>query len=68
MVIKVSPDFVQSMIKKVLVDMDIDAYMENVEICSKGSFDDHMLVVNKVLDRLAQDGMEYNPLKCKSAV
>ena len=68
MVIKVSPDFAQSMIKKILVDMDIDAYMKNVGIWSKGSFDDHMLVVSKVLERLAQDEMECNLLKCKSAV
>ena len=63
--IKVSPDFTQSMIKKILDNMDIDAYMDDLGIWSKGSFNDHMLIVDKVLERLAPDGMKCNPLKCK---
>ena len=51
--IKVSPDFAQSMIKKILSDLDIDAYMNDVEIWSKRSFDNHMLIVDKVLECLA---------------
>ena len=66
--IKVSPDFAQSMIKKILGDLDIDAYMDNHGIWTKGSFDDHLLIVDKVLERLARNGMKCNPLKCKWAV
>ena len=40
--IKVSPNFVQSMIKKILSDLNIDAYMDDIGIWSKGSFIDHI--------------------------
>ena len=42
--------------------------MDDLGIWSKGSFDDHMIIVNKVLERLDRDGMKCNPLKCKWAV
>ena len=47
--IKFSPDFAQSMIKKILGGLNIDAYMEDLGIWTKGSFDEHMLIVDKVL-------------------
>ena len=47
--IKTSPDFAQSMIKKILRDLDIEAYMDDLGVWTKGSFDEHMVVVNKVL-------------------
>ena len=56
------------MIKKILGDLDIEAYMDNLGLWSKGSFDEHMVVVDKVLARLAEAGMKYNPLKCRWAV
>ena len=59
--IKVSPDFAQSIIKKILEGLDINAYMDDLGIWTKGSFDDHMIIVNKVLGRLARDGMKCNP-------
>ena len=66
--IKVSPDFSQSMIKKILGDLDIEAYMDDLRLWSKGLFDDHMLIVDQVLEPLAEDGMKCNPLKCQWAV
>ena len=66
--IKVSPDFAQSMIKKILGELNIDAYMDDLGIWSKGSFDSHLLLVDQVLERLAKNGMKCNPLKCKWAV
>ena len=66
--IKVLLDFAQSMIKKILGDIDIDVYMDELGIWSKGSFDDHMFIADKVLEHLARDRMKCNPLKCKWAV
>jgi hypothetical protein len=66
--IKVSPDFAQSMIKKILHGLDIDAYMDDLGIWTKGSFDDHFSIVDTVLERLVANGMKCNPLKCKWGV
>ena len=66
--IKVSPDFAQSMIKKILVDLDIDPYLDDLGIWTKGSFGEHLLIVDKVLERLAENGMKCNPLKCQWGV
>ena len=66
--IKTSPDFAQSMIKKILGDLDIEAYMDDLGLWSKGTFDKHMIIVNQVLERLAEAGMKCNPLNCQWAV
>ena len=66
--IKTSPDFAQSMIKKIRGDLDIEAYMDDLGVWTKGSFDEYMVVVNKVLAWLAKAGMKCNPLKCRWAV
>ena len=50
--IKISFDFAQSMIKKKLSDMDIDAYMNDLGIWSKGLFDNHLIIANKKLECL----------------
>ena len=54
--------------KKILGDLEINAYMDDVGIWTKGSFDNHMVVVKQVLERLARNGMKCNPLKCKWVV
>ena len=53
--IKVLPDFAQSMISKILSDLDIDAYIDDLGIWTKGSFDAHLIIVDKVLERLARN-------------
>ena len=63
--VKVCPDIAQSMIKKILDGLDIEAYIDDLGIWTKGSYDDHLLMVDKVLERLAAKGMKCNPLKCK---
>ena len=37
--IRTSPNFAQSMVKKIFYDLVIDAYMDEVGTWSKGSFD-----------------------------
>ena len=51
---KVFPDFFQSMIKKILDGLGIDAYIDNLGIWTKGQFGDHMIVVDKILGRLTK--------------
>lgn len=63
--IKVSPDFAKLIIKMILKGLDIDVYMDDLDIWTKGRFDDYMNIVDKVLERIARDGMKCNPLKCK---
>ena len=53
------------MIKKILNDLDIDAYMDDVVIWFYSSFDEYIIIVGKVLECSAQDGIECNPFKCK---
>ena len=66
MEIKVSPNFAQSMInKKIFSELDINTYMDDIGIWSKDSFDNHMGIVDKVLEHLIRDGMKCNLFKCK---
>ena len=53
---------------KILDGLDIEAYIDDLGICTKTSFNKHLSVVDQVLERLAENGMKYNPLKFKWAV
>ena len=66
--IKVLLDFAQSMIKKILGDLDIEAYMDDLGLWSKVLLDDHIMIVDNVLERVADVGMKCNLLKCQWAV
>ena len=63
-----SSNIIVSMIKKILDGLDIDAYIDDLGIWTKGLFDDHILIVDKVLQRLAVNGMKCSPLIWKWAV
>ena len=56
------------MTKKIIGDLDIDPYLDDLGIWTKGSFNEHLLIVDKVLERLAESGMKCNPLKCRWGV
>ena len=56
--IKTLPDFAQAMIKKILGDLNIEAYLDDLGIWTKGSFDEHLVAVEQVLARLAEAGMK----------
>ena len=66
--VKVCPDIAQSMIMKILDGLDIEAYIDDLGIWTKISFDEHLSVVDRVLKHLAENGMKCNPLKCKWVV
>ena len=63
--VKISPDVGQSLIKKILDGLDIEAYMDDLGIWTDGTFDEHLAIVDKVLERLHKNGMKCNPLKCE---
>ena len=63
-----SPDEAQSMMTHILRDLDVDVYIDDVGIFTDGSYDEHLIVVDKVLDRLQSNGCKMNPLKCDWAV
>ena len=44
--IKTSPDLAQSMIKKILGDLNIETYMDDLGLWSKGTFDEYMIIIN----------------------
>ena len=63
--IKVSPDYAQSVIMKILDGLDVAAYIDDCGLWTDGSFEDHLKLVNEVLKRLLADAnMKCNPLNC----
>jgi hypothetical protein len=66
--VKVSPDAAQGLITKVLAGIDCAACMDDCGIWTDRLFQEHMELVGKVLERLADNGLKCNPLKCDWAV
>merc|ERR1712113_874648 len=66
--LKISPDFAQAAIEQILQGLDVVSYLDDIGIWTDGSYEDHLELVAKVLDRLAANGMKTNPLKCEWAV
>ena len=42
---------------KILDSLDIGEYINNLGIWTKTSFDEHLLIMDRVLERLAENGM-----------
>jgi len=63
--VKISPDVGQSLIKKILDGLDIEAFICDLGIWTDGTFDEHLAIVDKVLERLHKNGTKCNPLKCE---
>ena len=69
--VSVSPHICQQHITAVLKDVlgkDVVVYIDDCGIWTDGSFEDHLLLVEKVLSKLADNGFKCNPLKCDWAV
>ena len=66
--VKVSPDIAQAAMAKMLYGIDCSAYMDDVGIWSNGTFEQHLKIVDKVLERFQKNNMKCNPLKCEWAV
>ena len=59
-----SPDIFQEHMSELMCDLDyVCAYIDDVAILSKNTFDDHLTKVDKVLTRLEEAGLKVNGLK-----
>eukprot|EP00957_Ditylum_brightwellii_P010771 816324-Ditylum_brightwellii.AAC.1 len=66
--LKVAPDIAQSIIEKILHDVDCERYLDDKGVFLNGSFEEHMELVLKVLKKLEENRCKVNPLKCQWAV
>jgi putative transposase len=63
--IKNSPDIFQEVMTKMFVDLEYTSvYIDDILVISDGSFEDHLIKVQKVLQRLEQKGFRANLRKC----
>lgn len=67
MSLKPLPNFAQSLLKQVLVDLDVSIFIDNIAIFSD-NYDEHLYKVHHVLKCLEENKLRVNPLKCKWAV
>ena len=59
-----SPDIFQSKINELLGDIEgICAYLDDLLLLSKGSWEDHLDRLEEVIKRLRDEGLKVNPLK-----
>ena len=66
--IKVSPDYTQALIEKILKGLNVDCYIDDMGIWTNGTIDFHFDKVRAVLERIRDNGLKFNPLKCNWAV
>ena len=66
--VKVSLDVAQNIIEEILSGIDCSIYIDDVGIWTNGSFEEHLLVVEQVLQKFAENNLKCNPLKCSWAV
>ena len=63
-----SPDYAQVLIEMILKGLSIDCYIDNMGIWTNGTIDFHFKKVRTVLDRIGDNSLKCNPLKCDWAV
>ena len=67
--VKISPDVAQQHMTDMLQGIPNTLwYINDVGIWTKGTFPEHLYVVDAVLERLSNNNMKCNPLKCDWAV
>ena len=66
--VKVSPDVAQNIMEEVLAGISCSIYMDDVGIWTDGSFQEHLAVIEQVLQQFAAHDLKCNPLKCSWAV
>ena len=60
-----SPDIAQEVMEKVLKDLsgDLEVYIDNIGLFSR-DWNSHIDLLDKVCERLKDNGFSVNPLKC----
>ena len=64
----VSPYAAQAEIERILCELDCTVYLDDIGYWTRGTYDEHMTGVWKILKRLAKNNLKTNPLKCEWAV
>ena len=63
-----SPDSAQEVMEQILRNIDdLEVYIDDIA-CFSNTYDDHMLLICNVLDRLRSKGFVINPRKCEWAI
>ena len=64
-----APEIAQEVMKRTLKNIadDLEIYIDDIGIFSK-SWDDHLIVLDKVCKRLENKEFSVNPLKCEFGV
>ena len=61
-----SPDIFQAKIYELLGDIErTEAYINDILVVKKGSFDEHLEQLNKIFQRCQKSKLKLNPLKCR---
>ena len=67
--VKISPDVAQQHMTEMLQGIpNTPWYIDDVGICTKRTFPEHLDVVDAVLERFSNNNLKWNPLKCDWAV
>ena len=68
MAVNISPDVAHAYMVEMLQGIPSEFYMDDVGVWTNVSFKDHIAIIYQTLQRLKQNNMKYNPLKCSWAV
>ena len=61
-----SPDIFQAKIYELLGDIEgTKAYIDDILVVKKGSFDEHLNQLDKIFRRCQKANLKLNPLKCR---
>eukprot|EP00957_Ditylum_brightwellii_P037501 2835835-Ditylum_brightwellii.AAC.1 len=63
-----SPDVFQEKMRDLFADLEnVQAYIDNLLVLTKGSWEDHLAELNKVLTRLTKAGLKVIGLAVKAS-
>ena len=62
--VQVSSDYAQALIKNIFKGLNVDYYIDHMDIWTNGTIDFHFEKVRTVLEGIHDNGLKCNPLKC----